>query len=99
MLVVHFFLSLLAGAMVCNSIPHLAAGLRGEMFPSPFTVPRGSGPSSPELNVIWGSINLFIGLFLFHHPVWFGFIPGFVGFGWFLGKKFGQLRAAGFQKP
>ena len=99
MLVIHFILSFIAGALVCNSIPHLTAGLRGELFPSPFTAPRGIAPSPPELNVLWGAANLFIGLFLFCHPVWLGFIIGFVAAGWFLAKHFGQLRAAGFQKP
>ena len=99
MFVFYFILSLLAGALVCNSIPHLTAGLRGEMFPSPFTAPRGVAPSPPELNVIWGSANLFLGLFLFWHAVWIGFGIGFVAAGWFLAKNFGKVRAAGFQKP
>ena len=98
MLAIHFVLSLIAGALVCNSIPHLTAGLRGEMFPSPFTVPRGVAPSAPELNVLWGSANLFIGLLLFRHPAWLGFVIGFVVAGYFLAKNFGKVRAAGFQR-
>lgn len=48
----------LAGALLCNSIPHLAAGLRGELFPTPFARPPGIGNSSPVINFLWGSINL-----------------------------------------
>lgn len=99
MLVIHFILSVLAGALICNSIPHLTAGLRGEEFPSPFSEPRGIAPSAPELNVIWGAANLFVGLLLFRYPVWLGFIIGFGGAGWYLAKHFGKVRADGFKKP
>jgi hypothetical protein len=96
MIIIHFILSIFAGALVCNSIPHLTAGLRGEPFPSPFTAPRGIAPSPPEMNVIWGSANLFIGLLLFHRPVWLGFAIGFVGAGYYLARHFGKVRATGF---
>lgn len=98
MLAVHCILSLLAGVLICNSIPHLTAGLRGEPFPSPFTTPRGIAPSSPEVNMLWGAANLFVGLLLFCHPVWLGFVIGFTASGWFLAKTFGKARAAGFGK-
>ena len=62
-----------AGAFVCNAMPHLTAGLRGEMFPSPFSKPHGKGPSSPLVNFLWGMLNALIGLaLLVHHP----FAPG-----------------------
>lgn len=93
MIIVYFFLSLIAGALLCNAIPHLTAGLRGEAFPSPFTKPRGIAPSPPELNVFWGSLNLFVGLALFQHRIWLGFIIGFVGAGYFLAKNFTRFRA------
>ncbi len=96
---VHFILSFIAGALVCNAIPHLTAGLRGELFPSPFTSPRGVAPSPPEVNVLWGAANLFLGLFLFiRHPGWLGFALGFTIGGYFLAKNFGKVRAAGFQR-
>ena len=98
MLVIHFVLSFLAGALICNSIPHLSAGLRGEMFPSPFTAPRGIAPSPPELNVLWGSANLFLGLFILPHRPGLSVMLGFLISGWFLAKNFGKARAAGFQK-
>jgi hypothetical protein len=46
-----------AGALLCNCIPHLAAGLRGELFPSAFASPPGVGKTHPSLNVVWGLIN------------------------------------------
>ena len=97
MYLIHFFLSFIAGALVCNAIPHLGAGLRGEAFPTPFASPRGIVPSPPEINVLWGSLNLFIGLALFPHKASLGFVAGFVIAGWFLAKRLGQARAAGFQ--
>jgi hypothetical protein len=53
-----------AGALICNSIPHLAAGLRGEPFPSPFSKPRGVGPSPALVNFLWGTSNLIGGIAL-----------------------------------
>ena len=57
------FLALfLAGAFLCNALPHLVSGLRGEIFPTPFAKPRGRGPSSPLVNFLWGLFNLVVGL-------------------------------------
>ncbi len=68
--VAYFF----AGAFLVNSIPHLAAGVRGEPFPSPFAKPPGLGLSSPTVNVAWGTLNLVIGaILLARNPVWPGF--------------------------
>jgi hypothetical protein len=97
MIVVFFILNVLGGALICNAIPHLTAGLRGELFPSPFTAPRGIAPSPPEMNVIWGSANLLIGLLLLCHFIWLGFAIGFVAAGYFLARHFGRARAAGFK--
>ncbi len=58
----HFFPHVLTGALLCNSLPHLAAGLRGEPFPTPFARPRGIGPSSPLVNFYWGALNLLLGV-------------------------------------
>ncbi len=46
-----------AGAFLCNCIPHLAAGLQGEPFPTPFARPRGVADSSPLVNFLWGTFN------------------------------------------
>jgi len=62
-----------SGAFLCNAFPHLAAGLRGEPFPSPFSRPSGKGPSSPLVNFLWGALNAIIGSSLMiAHP----FSPG-----------------------
>jgi len=59
-----FVAILFAGAFLCNAMPHLAAGLRGEMFPSPFSKPHGKGPSSPLANFLWGMLNALVSLAL-----------------------------------
>ena len=63
-----------AGAFLCNSIPHLVSGLRGDVFPSPFAKPRGKGPSSPLVNFLWGGLNFIVGaLLLGANPMAVGF--------------------------
>ncbi len=62
--VVPYVLLVLAGALLCNAIPHLASGLRGEAFPTPFAGPPGKGLSSPLLNFLWGAANLSLGVYL-----------------------------------
>jgi hypothetical protein len=59
-----------AGALLCNSIPHLASGLCGLPFPTPFARPRGVGRSSALVNFLWGLFNVVFGLFLLaRHPL------------------------------
>lgn len=53
-----------AGLLLCNSVPHLCAGLQGRPFPTPFARPRGVGDSPPSVNFLWGAANLLIGLLL-----------------------------------
>jgi hypothetical protein len=89
-----------AGAFLCNCIPHLACGLRGEVFPTLFAKPRGEGPSSPLVNFLWGASNVFVGLFLLsRHPVTVDPNPGFIGLvagalamGIYLSLHFGKVR-------
>ncbi len=94
-------LALLSGALICNSIPHLACGLRGEPFPTPFARWSGGGNSAPVFNFIWGSVNFNIGFtmmlkrvfkvgFSFEHLL---FICGFVVFGILLSLHFTRVRA------
>lgn len=65
-----------AGAFLCNCIPHLANGLQGRRFPTPFSRPRGIGDSSPRANFIWGFYNIWQGVFLLvHFPVELRFGP------------------------
>ncbi len=59
-----YLLLLLAGAFLCNAIPHLVSGLRGERFFTPWARPRGVGKSSAPENFLWGAANLVIGLAL-----------------------------------
>ncbi len=64
MTVLNYIACFFAGLFVCNSIPHLSAGLRGEPFPSPFSKPPGVGPSRAVVNFLWGSGNLGVGIVL-----------------------------------
>src|SRR5712671_6461816 len=73
-----YIASFFAGAFLCNCIPHLASGLRGETFPTPFANPRGKGPSAPIVNFLWGAFNLLVGVYLLsRHPVTVDFEPAF----------------------
>jgi hypothetical protein len=99
-------LSFLAGLLTCNAVPHLAAGLRGEAFPTPFAKPPGIGFSSPVVNVVWGWINLFLGFAILPHIVlfspvmplfntaWLSFALGFLLAGVFLARHFGKVRSS-----
>ena len=69
----YYVLTFFAGAFLCNCIPHLSSGLRGAPFPTPFAKPRGVGNSPPFLNFLWGSFNLFIGIYVLSiYPVVIG---------------------------
>lgn len=91
----------LAGALFCNCIPHLAAGLHGSPFPTPFARPRGVGNSSPFVNFLWGAANLLAGLaLLVRHPVVLGanlnclaMAAGALLLGSYLSRHFGKVRA------
>lgn len=92
-----------AGAFVCNALPHLAAGLRGENFPSPFATPRGKGPSSPLVNFLWGGFNAVVGAaLLVAHPFAPGInaasaalLLGVLAIGIFTSVHFGRARREG----
>jgi hypothetical protein len=91
----HFF----AGAFLCNFIPHLAAGLQGQFFPTPFARLHGARDSSPVVNVLWGSFNLAAGVALLDSsPVSLElgaplvvFSIGFLGLGVFLAWHFNKV--------
>jgi hypothetical protein len=73
-LIVLFF----AGAFLCNAVPHFVSGLMGRPFPTPFSKPAGVGDSSPVVNVLWGFLNLVVGLLLFlRQPLSVNFYPNF----------------------
>ena len=88
------------GALLCNCIPHLASGLRGEPFPTPFAKPRGIGMSSPIVNFYWGLANGVAGLYLLHRHVTpsmadgsvLTILVGFAVMGSYLSIHFGKVR-------
>ena len=89
-----------AGAFLCNSVPHLVAGLQGAPFPSPFAKPRGIGNSPPLVNFLWGLFNLLAGGWLWSiYPVrpgpYLGFVVlvlGALAIGIYLAVHFGKVR-------
>jgi hypothetical protein len=94
--------SFLSGLLICNALPHLAAGLRGESFPTPFAKPPGIGLSPPLVNVVWGWFALFLGLAIMPRLVfvsavmpllnllWLSFALGFLLSGVYLAWHFGK---------
>jgi hypothetical protein len=60
----NYIANFFAGVFICNCIPHLVCGLRGEPFPTPFATPRGVGESSPLVNFLWGYANVVAGTVL-----------------------------------
>ncbi len=91
-----------AAALLCNSIPHVTSALQGRAFPTPFAKPRGVGMSSPRVNLVWGAVNFFAGLFLLsRHPPAFGLnagsaalVAGALTAGLYLAHHFGNVRRA-----
>jgi hypothetical protein len=89
-----------AGALLCNCIPHLTVGLQGLSFPTPFARPRGVGPSTPLVNVLWGFANLAVGALLAARnatPLLIGVdaavaFAGAVAMGIYLALHFGKVQ-------
>ncbi len=48
-----------SGVFLFNAIPHLVQGICGKQHMTPF-----SPSSSPAINVIWGWINMIVGIYL-----------------------------------
>lgn len=98
-----YFLLFFAGALLCNCIPHLVAGLQGQLFPTPFAKPSGVGSSPPLVNFAWGSANLLLGLFIVSGRLPFAdqvpdslaLVLGFLAIGAYLSWHFGRVRSAG----
>jgi len=96
----NYLVIFLAGALLCNSIPHLACGLRGEPFPTPFAKPKGIGDSPAFVNFLWGFFNLVVGMTLVsNRPVAVAFSASFVALivgamamGIYLSLHFGKVR-------
>ncbi|MGI4879682.1 MAG: hypothetical protein ACRYG4_19575 [Janthinobacterium lividum] len=96
-----YVLLVFAGALLCNCIPHLAAGLRGEAFPTPFGSPPGKGLSSPVINFVWGTANLLIGISLLPRLAdadpqlgRLALLVGFLAIGISTSLHFGRVRAS-----
>lgn len=95
MIAVQMVAQFLAGVFLCNGIPHVSAGLRGEAFPTPF-----AKPSSALVNFYWGTFNLAVGVLLLRlFSIIIGnklglalFAVGFVLMGTFLAVRFGKIR-------
>ena len=89
-----------AGAFLCNALPHLAAGLQGRPFPTPFATPRGIGDSPPLVNFLWGAFNTIVGLVLLSlQPPTIGpnlpfavTVAGALMLGTYLSLHFGKVR-------
>lgn len=96
-LIANFF----AGAFLCNCIPHLVCGLKGEPFPTPFAKPRGIGNSSPLTNFCWGFFNAVAGAtLLVSSPIQIGINPSLLSLlagsflmGVYLSLHFGKVRS------
>ena len=95
----HYVLTFFAGAFLCNCIPHLSSGLRGAPFPTRFAKSRGVGNSPPFLNFLWGSFNLFIGIYLLSicpvvigpNPTCLALVAGALTMGAYLSLHFGKV--------
>ena len=95
----HLVMSFFTGALLCNSVPHVIAGVRGRHFPTPFARPRGAGKSSPSINLLWGFGNAMLGVWLCYRQVHSGIgdarvaivaAVGFVLFGLWLAQHFSK---------
>ncbi|BCF94589.1 MULTISPECIES: hypothetical protein [Paraburkholderia] len=90
----------LAGALLCNSVPHLSSGLQGHPFPTPFAKPHGVGESSPLVNILWGFANLALALLITSHhwdaarivPDATVMLLGALAIGIFLALHFGKVQ-------
>ena len=49
------------GVLLTNAVPHMANGLMGRPFQTPFAKPPGKGLSSAMVNIFWGFLNLLVG--------------------------------------
>lgn len=96
----YYLMTFIAGAFLCNSIPHLVAGLRGVRFPTPFSRPSTVGNSSPLANFYWGALNFILGMIiLYYNPVELGANGGFMAMllgglavGTYLSMHFDKVR-------
>jgi len=101
MILLHIIALVFSGAFITNFLPHFIHGISGKTFTTPFAKPRGIGPSSPTLNVIWGVFNLMMGLFLAQLGhlksgstiLWISFFTGFIAMALFLSKRLAKQHS------
>jgi hypothetical protein len=97
-----YLILLFAGALLCNALPHLIAGVQGATFPTPWAKPPGVGHSSAVENVLWGSANLLPAIWLLDRTL-AGNVPhgliavalGFVAMGVVSALIFGRRQGGG----
>jgi hypothetical protein len=90
----------IAGLLFCNGIPHLVSGLCGIPFPTPFSKPPTVAKSSPTVNFLWGTGNVFAAAFILLKRLVFAestagllaFAIGFAVAGTVLSLHFGKVR-------
>ena len=89
------------GAFLANAAPHLASGVMGRPFQTPFAKPPGEGLSTSTVNVLWGFFNLLVGYLLVCRVGEFGLRNagdvialglGGLLIGLFLAKQFGRFH-------
>ena len=91
----------LAGAFLCNCVPHLSAGLQGQSFPTPFARLSAAG-KLPLVNFLWGAVNLTAGIVILvrnhvilgPNPRCYALAAGALVMGLWLSHHFGKARAA-----
>lgn len=54
-----YFLLFVAGIFAANGVPHFVKGITGEHHQTPF-----KNPSSPIVNVLWGTANIYFAAWL-----------------------------------
>lgn len=101
MIILNIIALIFSGAFLTNFLPHFLHGISGKTFTTPFAKPRGIGPSSPTLNVVWGLFNLFIGLLLAQLGqlrtgniiLWISFFTGLTLMALFLSKRLAKQHS------
>lgn len=89
-----YALTIFAGMLLANGVPHFVAGTMGSKFQSPFAKPSGVGLSSPLVNVWWGFANLAggIALVVTHFAGWLYLGIGALVLASFCAHHFGKVR-------
>ena len=60
----HYTACFFSGVFMVNGLPHFIHGLEGDLFPTPFANPPGTGLSSPMVNMVWALVNFCLGTVL-----------------------------------